>query len=141
MPPPHLNHQNLRNESTTKDKTGTLDVPLKFLDQDYQELQKSCITNKMTFVDDKFPPDSSSIDPQKKLKLDLDRIKWLRPSVSYPVLTFYLQTFSNFKKRSQRKQELLLERITKKKLVEIENNLPLSVAKCLLGLVRTGSLL
>lgn len=103
MPPPHLNHQNLRNESTTKDKTGTLDVPLKFLDQDYQELQKSCITNKMTFVDDKFPPDSSSIDPQKKLKLDLDRIKWLRPSVSYPVLTFYLQTFSNFKKRSQRK--------------------------------------
>uniref|UniRef100_A0A671N302 Calpain-1 catalytic subunit-like n=1 Tax=Sinocyclocheilus anshuiensis TaxID=1608454 RepID=A0A671N302_9TELE len=88
MPPPRLNHPNLRNESTTKDKTGTLDVPLKFLDQDYQELQKSCITNKMRFVDDKFPPDSSSIDPQKKLKMDLGQIKWLRPSniVSDPQL-------------------------------------------------------
>ncbi len=98
MPPPRLSHQNLWNESTTKDKAGTLDVPLKFLDQDYQELQKICFTNKKRFVDDKFPSDSSSIDPQKKLKLDLDQIKWFRPSVSYPVLTFYLQTFSNFKK-------------------------------------------
>ncbi|KAK2878551.1 hypothetical protein Q8A67_019342 [Cirrhinus molitorella] len=86
MPPPHLNH--LRNETTTKDNTGTLDVPLKFLDQDYQELQKSCIANKSRYVDDKFPPDSSSIDPRKKLKLDLNRIKWLRPSdiVSDPQL-------------------------------------------------------
>uniref|UniRef100_A0A672NJP2 Calpain-1 catalytic subunit-like n=1 Tax=Sinocyclocheilus grahami TaxID=75366 RepID=A0A672NJP2_SINGR len=80
MPPPRLNHQNLRNESTAKDKTGTLDIPVKFLDQDYQELRKSCITNKKRFVDDKFLPDSSSIDPKKKLKLDLDQIKWLRPS-------------------------------------------------------------
>uniref|UniRef100_A0A8C2JWK8 Zgc:162184 n=1 Tax=Cyprinus carpio TaxID=7962 RepID=A0A8C2JWK8_CYPCA len=88
MPPPRLTNLNLRNESTAKDKTGTLDVPLKFLDQDYQELQKSCITNEMRFVDDKFLPDSSSIDPQKKLKLDLDQIKWLRPSniVSDPQL-------------------------------------------------------
>uniref|UniRef100_A0A671QVC6 Calpain-1 catalytic subunit-like n=1 Tax=Sinocyclocheilus anshuiensis TaxID=1608454 RepID=A0A671QVC6_9TELE len=79
MPPPLVNKKP-RNESTTKDKTGTLDDPLKFLDQDYQELRKSCITNKKRFVDDKFPPDSSSIDPKKKLELDLDQIKWLRPS-------------------------------------------------------------
>uniref|UniRef100_A0A672NFQ9 Zgc:162184 n=1 Tax=Sinocyclocheilus grahami TaxID=75366 RepID=A0A672NFQ9_SINGR len=79
MPPPLVNKKP-RNESTVKDKTGTLDDPLKFLDQDYQELRKSCITNKKRFVDDKFLPDSSSIDPKKKLELDLDQIKWLRPS-------------------------------------------------------------
>lgn len=83
MPPPRLTNLNLRNESTAKDKTGTLDVPLKFLDQDYQELKKSCIADQKRFVDDKFPPDSSSIDPKNKLKLDLDKIEWLRPSVSY----------------------------------------------------------
>ncbi|XP_073682696.1 calpain-1 catalytic subunit-like [Garra rufa] len=87
MPPPRS--KRLRNETTTKDNKGTLDSPLKFLDQDYQELQKSCITNKKGYVDDKFPPDSSSIDPRNKLdKLDLNRIKWLRPSeiVSDPQL-------------------------------------------------------
>uniref|UniRef100_A0A8C2IVY4 Zgc:162184 n=1 Tax=Cyprinus carpio TaxID=7962 RepID=A0A8C2IVY4_CYPCA len=79
MPPPLVNKKP-RIESTTKNNTGTLDDPLKFLDQDYQELQKSCITSKKIFVDDKFPPDSSSIDPNKKLELDLDQIEWLRPS-------------------------------------------------------------
>ncbi len=82
MPPPRVNKKP-RNESTTKDNMGTHDDPLKFLDQDYQELKKSCITNQKRFVDDKFPPDSSSIDPKKILELDLDQIEWLRPSVSY----------------------------------------------------------
>ncbi len=82
MPPPRVNKKP-RNEPTTKDNTGTLDDPFKFLDQDYQELKKSCITNKKRFVDDKFPSDSSSIDPKNKLELDLDQIEWLRPSVSY----------------------------------------------------------
>ncbi|XP_059375309.1 calpain-1 catalytic subunit-like [Carassius carassius] len=79
MPPPRANKKP-RYELPTKDNTGTLHDPLKFLNQDYQELRKSCITNKKRFDDDKFPPDSSSIDPKKKLKLDLDQIKWLRPS-------------------------------------------------------------
>jgi len=52
-------------------------------------LKKSCLTNKRRFVDEKFPSDSSSIDPKKKLGLEMEQIKWLRPSVS-PVLTFYL---------------------------------------------------
>ncbi|XP_016330979.1 calpain-1 catalytic subunit-like [Sinocyclocheilus anshuiensis] len=79
MPPPRVNKKP-KNESTPNDNTGTLDDPLKFLDQDYQELKKSCITNQKRFVDDKFPPESSSIDPKNKLKLDLDQIEWLRPS-------------------------------------------------------------
>jgi len=94
MPPPRVNRI-ARDEQPTRDRTGTLDIPLKFLDQDYQELKKSCLTNKRRFVDEKFPSDSSSIDPKKKLGLDMEEIKWLRPSVS-PVLTFYLQTFRNF---------------------------------------------
>ncbi|XP_050988469.1 calpain-1 catalytic subunit [Labeo rohita] len=87
MPPPRVN-KNPRNETTTKDNTGTLNDPFKFLNQDYQELKKSFITNNKRFVDDKFPPESSSIDPNKKLKLDLDKIEWLRPSkiVSDPQL-------------------------------------------------------
>lgn len=82
MPPPRVNKKP-KNESTTNNNAGTLDDPLKFLDQDYQELKKSCIADQKRFVDDKFPPDSSSIDPNKKLELDLDQIEWLRPSVSY----------------------------------------------------------
>uniref|UniRef100_A0A8C2GTF6 Zgc:162184 n=1 Tax=Cyprinus carpio TaxID=7962 RepID=A0A8C2GTF6_CYPCA len=87
MPPPRVNKKP-KNESTTNNNAGTLDDPLKFLDQDYQELKKSCITDQKRFVDDKFPPDSSSIDPKNKLKLDLDKIEWLRPSkiVSDPQL-------------------------------------------------------
>ncbi|XP_056101502.1 calpain-1 catalytic subunit-like [Rhinichthys klamathensis goyatoka] len=79
MPPPRVNRI-ARDEQPTRDKTGTLDVPLKFLDQDYQELKKSCFTNNRRYVDEKFPSDSSSIDPKKKLGLDMEQIKWLRPS-------------------------------------------------------------
>ncbi|XP_039509350.1 calpain-2 catalytic subunit-like, partial [Pimephales promelas] len=78
MPPPRVNR--IARDEQPKDRTGTLDVPLKFLDQDYQELKKSCLTNKRRFVDEKFPSDSSSIDPKKKLGLDMEQIKWLRPS-------------------------------------------------------------
>ncbi|XP_052437301.1 calpain-1 catalytic subunit isoform X2 [Carassius gibelio] len=87
MPPPRVNKRS-KNETTTNNNTGTLDDPLKFLDQDYQELKKLCITNLKRFVDDKFPPDSSSIDPKNKLKMNLDQIEWLRPSkiVSDPQL-------------------------------------------------------
>ncbi|KAL0170489.1 hypothetical protein M9458_035085, partial [Cirrhinus mrigala] len=77
MPPPRVNK---KPTDETKDNTGTLNDPFKFLDQDYQRLRKSCITYNKRFVDDKFPPDSNSIDPKKKLKLDLDKIEWLRPS-------------------------------------------------------------
>ncbi|XP_067311193.1 calpain-1 catalytic subunit-like [Pseudorasbora parva] len=79
MPPPPLNKKP-RNEDGAKDKKGTLDVPLKFLDQDYQELKKNCILKKEMYVDDKFPPESSSIDPTKKLNLNMEKIKWLSPS-------------------------------------------------------------
>lgn len=82
MPPPRVN-KIPKNEPATKAKLGTLDVPLNFLDQDYQELQKRCITNKKRYVDDKFLSDSSSIDPKKKLGLDMEKIEWLRPLVSY----------------------------------------------------------
>lgn len=82
MPPPHVN-KIPKNEPATKAKMGTLDVPLNFLDQDYQELQRTSIKNRKRYVDDKFPSDSSSIDPKKKLGLDMEQIKWLRPTVSY----------------------------------------------------------
>ncbi|KAL1258144.1 hypothetical protein QQF64_011388 [Cirrhinus molitorella] len=87
MPPPRVNKKP-NNETTTKDNRGILDDPFKFLDQDYQELKKSCITSNKRFVDDKFPPNSSSIDPKNKLKLALNKIEWLRPSkiVSDPQL-------------------------------------------------------
>ncbi|XP_067311191.1 calpain-1 catalytic subunit-like isoform X2 [Pseudorasbora parva] len=79
MPPPRVN-KIPRNEDSAKDKKGTLDIPLKFLDQDYQELKKNCILKKERYVDDKFPSDSSSIDTNNELGLDMGQIKWLRPS-------------------------------------------------------------
>lgn len=72
-----------RNVRTTKEEIGSLTSPVKFLDQDYQELLQNCLVNKTNFVDEKFPSDRSSIDPWKKLELNQSRIKWLRPSVSY----------------------------------------------------------
>ncbi|TRY86943.1 hypothetical protein DNTS_002871 [Danionella cerebrum] len=81
MPPPHSSKP--RAETTAKQRTGTLDVPLTFLNQDYQELLKSCISSKKRFVDETFPPDSSSIDPRKKLGLKMESIQWLRaPKIS-----------------------------------------------------------
>ncbi|XP_051578860.1 calpain-2 catalytic subunit-like [Myxocyprinus asiaticus] len=79
MPPPRVNKPP-RNEPTTKDEMGSLTKPIKFLDQDYLELLKNCFINKQRYVDEKFPPDSSSIDPQMTLKLKHDQVKWLRPS-------------------------------------------------------------
>lgn len=87
MPPPRVTKKP-RNEHTTKGDMGSLTSPVKFLDQDYQELFQNCQVDKKKYVDEKFPPDSSSIDPWKKLKLNQNRIKWLRPSqiVSDPEL-------------------------------------------------------
>lgn len=81
MPPPRV-IKNPRNERTTKGDVGYLRPPVKFLDQDYQELYQNCQIDKKRYVDEKFPPDRSSIDPWKKLQLNQERIKWLRPSVS-----------------------------------------------------------
>nr|XP_055028266.1 calpain-1 catalytic subunit-like [Misgurnus anguillicaudatus]XP_055028267.1 calpain-1 catalytic subunit-like [Misgurnus anguillicaudatus] len=70
-----------RNARTTKEEIGSLPFPVKFLDQDYQELLQKCLLNKKNFVDEKFPLDRSSIDPWKTLEeLNQGQIKWLRPS-------------------------------------------------------------
>ncbi|NP_001082852.1 uncharacterized protein LOC559822 [Danio rerio] len=94
MPPPQVNKP--MSEMTMKEKAGTLDVPLNFLGQDYQELLKSCITNRMRFVDDRFPPDSSSIDPNNKLGLDMSQIQWLRPSKIVADPQFIVKGVSRF---------------------------------------------
>lgn len=82
MPPTRVTKKP-RNERTTKGYVGSLTFPVKFLDQDYQELHQNCQVNKKKYDDEKFPPERSSIDPWRKLKLNQDKIKWLRPSVSY----------------------------------------------------------
>ncbi|XP_052001093.1 calpain-1 catalytic subunit-like isoform X2 [Xyrauchen texanus] len=79
MPPPRVNKRP-RNEPTTRDEKGSLTKPIKFLDQDYLELRKNCLINKRRYEDEMFPPDNSSIDPQKTLGLKLHQVKWLRPS-------------------------------------------------------------
>ncbi|KAI7790290.1 hypothetical protein IRJ41_019969 [Triplophysa rosa] len=79
MPPTRVTKKP-RNDRTTKGNVGSLTFPVKFLDQDYQELHQNCQVNKKKYVDEKFPPESSSIDPWRKLELNQDKIKWLRPS-------------------------------------------------------------
>uniref|UniRef100_A0A8C2JZQ5 Calpain catalytic domain-containing protein n=1 Tax=Cyprinus carpio TaxID=7962 RepID=A0A8C2JZQ5_CYPCA len=64
--------------------------PLNFLDQNYQELHQTCLTENTLYNDELFPPDNSSIGLFNDLppEVDMSQVAWKRPSelVSNPNL-------------------------------------------------------
>lgn len=74
MPPSGVN-------KTTEDAVGSLNNPIKFLDQDYQTLHQSLLSKKMQFNDESFPANSSSIGAGLLSDWDMAQVKWKRPSV------------------------------------------------------------
>ncbi|XP_056623936.1 calpain-1 catalytic subunit-like [Triplophysa dalaica] len=73
MPPPDVT-------KTHEDVVGSLNNPLKFLDQDYQTLHQSLLSKKQQFIDESFPANSSSIGKGLLSEEDMAQIKWKRPS-------------------------------------------------------------
>nr|XP_055029043.1 calpain-1 catalytic subunit-like [Misgurnus anguillicaudatus]XP_055029044.1 calpain-1 catalytic subunit-like [Misgurnus anguillicaudatus] len=81
MPPPDMYKRH-------DDEVGTSHNPVKFQYQDYQMLQKRYLSNKMKYMDDSFPANSTSIGKGLLSDRDMALVKWKRPPeiVSEPCL-------------------------------------------------------
>ncbi|XP_074552861.1 calpain-1 catalytic subunit-like [Halichoeres trimaculatus] len=75
MPPPGAN---IIDTYRQNDGYGTLENPEKFLNQDYEALKSYCLDQGLTYVDEMFPPDVTSIGEETLSPEDLDRVVWKR---------------------------------------------------------------
>lgn len=63
------------------DAVGSRSNPERFLGQDYDELHRDYFKNRARFIDNKFPPNKSSIGEGLLPDSDMDRVQWIRPTV------------------------------------------------------------
>ncbi|XP_052009947.1 calpain-1 catalytic subunit [Xyrauchen texanus] len=92
MPPPGVHHY-----QANEDEMGSANNPLNFLNQDYQELHKQCLTKNNLYIDELFPPNRSSIGTlDKDIEMANNQVQWKRPSdlVSNPC--FIVEGISRF---------------------------------------------
>ncbi len=85
MPPPAVPHGmclKIINDRNMKGGMGSKTNPLKFMDQDYNILQDYCLKTNQRFVDEFFPPDPHSIGEGLLEPKLMDRVEWIRPTVS-----------------------------------------------------------
>ena len=61
---------------------GTVTNPISFLNQDYEQMKQYCLSRRVRYIDDMFPPDSNTIGQGLLEPTDMDRVVWLRPAVS-----------------------------------------------------------
>ncbi|XP_061598899.1 calpain-1 catalytic subunit-like [Cololabis saira] len=95
MPPPGvcLNIKEARNK---EEGYGSTTNPNRLYDQDVQQLKAYCVTNRIKFVDEMFPPDRSSIGHGILTPSDLGRLEWLRPANIAPNPSFVVDGVSRF---------------------------------------------
>uniref|UniRef100_A0A3P8YMS3 Calpain catalytic domain-containing protein n=1 Tax=Esox lucius TaxID=8010 RepID=A0A3P8YMS3_ESOLU len=79
MPPPGV-CMSIMQARDKNDGIGTLANPEKFNNQDFQQLKQFCLSNGYKYIDDRFPPDNSSIGEELLSPKDMCRVKWLRPA-------------------------------------------------------------
>ncbi|XP_061898294.1 calpain-1 catalytic subunit [Entelurus aequoreus] len=79
MPPPGV-CMSIINGRHNKDGYGTISNPEKFLNQDYHMLKEYCLSRKVRYIDDMFPPDIRTIGSSLLSPSDLNNIVWLRPA-------------------------------------------------------------
>lgn len=72
-----------------KDGYGTVTNPEKFLNQDYHQLKQNCLTRRLRFIDERFPPDRHSIGEEALNSSELAQVVWLRPAVSVALTENY----------------------------------------------------
>ncbi|KAL4623953.1 calpain-9-like [Arapaima gigas] len=78
MPPPGV-ILDIIEQRNRREGVGSLENPLKFRGQDFHSLRQYCLSHRLRFVDDTFPPDSSSIGPGLLEDRDLANVVWRRP--------------------------------------------------------------
>lgn len=61
---------------------GHASSPGRLFGQDFQQLKEFCVSRRLKFIDDMFPPDRKSIGQGVLSPSDLARVVWLRPTVS-----------------------------------------------------------
>ncbi|XP_042565614.1 calpain-1 catalytic subunit-like [Clupea harengus] len=95
MPPPGV-CLNIMNERNKKNGRGSPTNPDKFLDQDFEQLQKYCTINRKRYIDDMFPPDRRSIGNGVLQPDELARVVWQRPRKLVENPCFILDGLSRF---------------------------------------------
>lgn len=86
MPPPGV-CLNILEARSRQSGHGSTKNPEKFFQQDYQQLKEYCQIQGLRYIDERFLPDRSSIGAERLTPLDLDRVVWLRPTVSSAALS------------------------------------------------------
>lgn len=81
MPPPGV-CLNIMEARHKQDGYGSLKTPYRVFDQDFQQLAKYCLSQRVKFLDETFPPERSSIGEGVLSPSDLAKVEWLRPAVS-----------------------------------------------------------
>lgn len=72
---------NILNARSKTKAVGTIASPERFLNQDFQLLKQMCLKERLSYIDEMFPPDKTSIGSNVLHGSDLSRVVWLRPSV------------------------------------------------------------
>ncbi|XP_017329034.1 calpain-1 catalytic subunit isoform X3 [Ictalurus punctatus] len=62
------------------DAAGSRSSPERFLGQNYEELHRDFVKHKARFLDDKFPPNESSIGEGLLSDSEMARVEWRRPT-------------------------------------------------------------
>ncbi|XP_059209524.1 calpain-1 catalytic subunit-like [Centropristis striata] len=79
-----------------QDGSGSFDNPLKFFNQDYQQIKQYCISHNVRWVDNAFTHDQYSIGEGLLEPQDLAHVVWLRPQLIAPRPAFILDGISRF---------------------------------------------
>ncbi|XP_045919165.1 calpain-1 catalytic subunit-like [Micropterus dolomieu] len=87
---------NIINPCLKKDGFGPITNPLKFLKQDFQQLKKNCLIQRLRYTDEMFPPDRNSIGEGLLTPADLARVVWLRPAKLVPNPSLVVDGVSRF---------------------------------------------
>ncbi|XP_035465750.2 calpain-2 catalytic subunit isoform X2 [Scophthalmus maximus] len=95
MPSPGV-CMNIINARNGKNGYGTISNPVSFLNQDYQQLKQYCLSRRVRFIDETFPPDRNTIGQGLLKPSDLDRVKWLRPTKIVSDPSFIVDGVSRF---------------------------------------------
>ncbi|TFK09784.1 GDP-mannose 4,6 dehydratase [Platysternon megacephalum] len=74
-------YQKLERGWQTKGRTGSLQSPQKFNNQDFTHLRDYCLSRGLLFEDDTFPAHVSSIGPNLLSEDKLSRLQWKRPTM------------------------------------------------------------
>uniref|UniRef100_A0A3P9L7D1 Calpain catalytic domain-containing protein n=1 Tax=Oryzias latipes TaxID=8090 RepID=A0A3P9L7D1_ORYLA len=95
MPPPGV-CLNIMEARHKQDGYGSLKNPYRVFDQDFQQLAKYCLSQRVKFLDDTFPPEISSIGEGVLSPSDLAKVEWLRPAKIVANPSFVLRGVSRF---------------------------------------------